>query len=382
MNLNFDVPSTLLFGANRIQEVGGILEGIASNKTMIVCDKAMIELGFVKKVTDVLDASRITYAIFDEVMPNPTDDMIHSGADYSKSMDVDSIIALGGGSVMDSAKAINILLTNEGHISDFEGVNKVVNPTHPLILIPTTSGTASEVTSVSVVTDSKRHKKMVIAGQHVGGNIALCDPELTLKLPASITAATGMDALTHAIEAYISKWASPVTDPLALDSIRHIVANLETAVHESTLESRNKMMMGSVLAGMAFNSALLGLVHSLAHPLSAHYDVAHGVANAIFLPYIVEYNLEACKNKITPLASAMGIDVTGQSSELLSKKIVEKLNQLSDSVQIPTLKSLNIPESDFRMLAEEALVEMSTMTNPKDTNIEDLVGLLNAAYIR
>ncbi|WP_320046038.1 iron-containing alcohol dehydrogenase [uncultured Ilyobacter sp.] len=382
MNFIFDIPATVFFGDNKIIETGKLLKGFGTTKTMIVCDQAMLDLGFVDKVVSYLEEENIEYVIFDSVMPNPTDLLVHEGAKIAEEKKIDSFVAIGGGSVIDSAKAINILLTNKGKIADYEGINKVIIPTLPLIMIPTTSGTASEVTSVSVVTDTKHHKKMVIAGQFVGGNIALCDPALTMKLPKSITASTGMDALTHAIEAYVSKWSSPVTDALALKSIKLIMESLEEAVTESSKTSREKMMLGSVTAGMSFNSALLGLVHSLAHPLSAHYGIAHGVANAIFLPYVVEYNIETFGDKLKPLAESMGIQIYGLDEKTLADSVVNKLLYLSKTINIPKLKSLNVPKEDFKMLAEEALVELSTMTNPKETNVNDLIKLLEKAYLR
>lgn len=380
MDFIFDIPATVFFGDNKIIETGKLLKGFGAAKTMIVCDKAMLDLGFADKVISSLEEENIGHVIFDGVVPNPTDALVYEGAKIAKENNIGSFVAIGGGSVIDSAKAINILLTNKGKIADYEGVNQVAMLTLPLIMIPTTSGTASEVTSVSVVTDTKRHKKMVIAGQFVGGNIALCDPSLTMKLPKSITAATGMDALTHAIEAYVSKWASPVTDALALKSIKLIMESLEEAVHESSKTSREKMMLGSVTAGMAFNSALLGIVHSLAHPLSAHYDIAHGVANAIFLPYVVEYNMETFGDKLKPLAEAMGISIDGVDDKKLADSMVDKLLALSESINIPKLSSLNVPKEDFKMLAEEALIELSTMTNPKEANVDDLIMILEKAY--
>lgn len=380
MHINFDVSPTIIFGINKADEIGELLRGMGTQKTMIICDQAMMNLGFVQKVTTQLDAVNVEYAIFDKVLPNPTDTLVAEGAKLAEESNIQSFVAIGGGSVMDSAKAINILLTNGGVISDYEGVNMVKNPVLPLVLIPTTSGTASEVTSVSVITDTSNHKKMVIAGQFVGANLALCDPMLTLNLPKSITAATGMDALTHAIEAYISKWASPITDPLALKSIKIIASNLENAVTEGTEEYREQMMLGSTMAGMAFNSAMLGLVHSLAHPLSAHYDTPHGVANAIFLPYIVEYNMDSISKKMQPLAEAMDIDISNMDTSQIAESIVDKITTLSDNINIPTLASLNIPKEDFPMLANAAMAEFSTLTNPKETCVEDLIEIMEKAY--
>ena len=377
MSFVFDIPSTLFFGENCSNKCGELLNNIGASKVLLVCDQAMVSLGMAAKLTAILEAADLEHVTFADVEPNPTDDLVHKAANFAADHKVDALLAIGGGSVIDCAKAVNILLTNGGKISDYEGVNKVAKPTLPLVMVPTTAGTGSEVTSVTVVTDTRRHKKMVIAGQFVGGRIAVCDPMLTVKLPAAITSSTGMDALTHAIEAYISTLASPVTDGIALDAITLIMGSLEQAVADGDIKSRSDMMLGSFMAGMAFNSALLGLVHSLAHPLSAHYNIPHGVANAVFLPHVMNYNLGSFDSKLKALASAMGID--GEQSDL-GDRIVSRLQQLATTIGIPQLKDLGVPETDFSMLAEEAMLEMSTMTNPKQPTVAEIVDLLKTAY--
>ncbi len=377
MSFVFDIPSTLFFGENCSNKCGELLNNIGASKVLLVCDQAMVSLGMAAKLTAILDAADLEHVTFADVEPNPTDELVHKAANFAADHKVDALLAIGGGSVIDCAKAVNILLTNGGKILDYEGVNKVAKPTLPLVMVPTTAGTGSEVTSVTVVTDTRRHKKMVIAGQFVGGRIAVCDPMLTVKLPAAITSSTGMDALTHAIEAYISTLASPVTDGIALDAITLIMGSLEQAVADGDIKSRSDMMLGSFMAGMAFNSALLGLVHSLAHPLSAHYNIPHGVANAVFLPHVMNYNLGSFDSKLKALASAMGIDV--EQSDL-GDRIVSRLQQLATTIGIPQLKDLGVPETDFSMLAEEAMLEMSTMTNPKQPTVAEIVDLLKTAY--
>lgn len=376
MEFNFLVSPSVIFGVDKTNEIGKMLKDLGRKKTMLVCDKSMIKLGFVQRIQNILSENDIQSVIFDKVMPNPTDTLIHDGANFAKLNKIDSFIGIGGGSVMDSTKAINIIVTNGGKIKDYEGANLVKNAVLPSILIATTSGTASEITSVSVITDSTNHKKMVIAGQNVTASIAVCDPALTFTLPKNITASTGMDALTHAIEAYVSTLASPVTDVLAIRAIELIISNLEEAVCNSSKESRENMMLGSLMAGMAFNSALLGLVHSLAHPLSAHYDTPHGVANAIFLPNVMEYNLDSIGPKILPLAKAMGLSTEISDTNLLGNKIVNKLRSLSKSIEIPSLESLDISHDSIATLAEDALAELSTMTNPKGVSKEILIDLI------
>ncbi len=377
MSFVFDIPSTLFFGENCCNKCGELLQNIGASKVLLVCDQAMVSLGMAAKLTAILEAADLEHVTFADVEPNPTDELVHKAATFAAAHKVDALLAIGGGSVIDCAKAVNILLTNGGDIAVYEGVNKVAKQTLPLLMVPTTAGTGSEVTSVTVVTDTRRHKKMVIAGQFVGGKIAVCDPVLTADLPAAISASTGMDALTHAIEAYISTLASPVTDGLALDAITLIMGSLEQAVADGDMKSRSDMMLGSFMAGMAFNSSLLGLVHSLAHPLSAHYNIPHGVANAVFLPHVMNYNLGSFDSKLKALASAMGIAV--EQSDL-GDRIVSRLQQLAATIGIPQLKDLGVPETDFSMLAEEAMLEMSTMTNPKQPTVAELVDLLKTAY--
>lgn len=380
LNFMYGVPSMVHFEKGKMKDTGIILRESGVKCVLIVSDQSMTSLGLTAKMVGILQEQELETAVFDRVLPNPTDALVAEGVAFAKKNGVDSIVALGGGSVIDCAKAINILMTNDGSISDYEGANKVDSPGLLLVMIPTTSGTASEVTGVSVITDTERHKKMVIAGRFVGGAVAICDPLLTLALPPAITAATGMDALTHAIEAYISKIASPVTDVQALESIRLISENLEPAVKKGSYEFRESMMLGSVMAGFAFNSAMLGLVHSLAHPLSAHYNIAHGVANAVFLPHVIAYNMGSFDEKVLPLATAMGICVEGMEKSELGDAIVDFLKNLSSRIGIPAFRDLNIPPSDFQMLAEEAMEELSTFTNPKETDAIQLKKLIESVW--
>ena len=377
MNFIFDIPSTLLFGEGESRNAGRLLKEMGARKVLLVCDQVMSSLGFAECIRNSLVEAGLDYAIFSEVTPNPTDTLVHAAAVFAAEHQVDSLVAIGGGSIIDSAKAINILLTNGGEIAAYEGVHKVTKPTLPLVMIPTTAGTGSEVTAVTVVTDTERHKKMVIAGRFVGGTLAICDPLLTADLPPAITAATGMDALTHAIEAYISKLASPVSDSHALKAIDLINTSLEEVSCNGNKKARSNLMLGSTMAGMAFNSAMLGLVHSLAHPLSAHYNIAHGVANAVFLPQVMRYNLGSFDHKLDGLAEALGID---RRQPDLGEQVVRRLETLSRAIGIPKFKDLNVPVADFAMLAEEAMVEISTMSNPKQATVADLIHILESTY--
>lgn len=373
----FSVHSNVIQGENATKDIGEIIKNIGCKKLLLVCDKGVREAGIVDKVLEVIETAVEKVFIFDGVMPNPTDILIDDCARTYAKEGIQCIVATGGGSVIDAAKAINIILTNGGQIRDYEVPNSVSKKTLPLIAVPTTSGTASEVTSVSVITNTNRKKKMVILGENVGADYAILDHSLTYNLPARITAATGMDALTHAIEAYVSTLATPFTDVNALGAIELILDNLETAVmNGNDKRAREMMMIASTMAGFAFDSAILGLVHAIAHPLGAHFNVAHGVANAIMLPYVLEYNGDHCESKIRDIGNLMGIN----SGVCTPDKVAKEIYDLNNRLDIPRLSDLNIGVSDFDTIAKAALEEPSIAMNPKPVTYETIVKLLEKAY--
>jgi len=328
-----------------------------------------------------LKAAGVEAVEYDGVLPNPPDTQVEEAAAIARSANVDLIVAVGGGSSIDSAKAINILLTNPSPINQYDGINTVKAPGKPLIAIPTTAGTASEVTAFSIVTDTARKKKMVIGGQFVGATLALADPLLTVAMPPGITASTGLDALTHAIEAYVSKNAMIPTDVLALKAIELIRNNIVKATREgSCVEARSAMLLGSMMAGFAFTNAVLGLVHSIAHPLSAHFNLPHGVANAIGLPHVMEYNMEAAPARFRDIAVAMGIDVAGMSDTAAAQAAVDLVKNLNKELGIPTLKECGITRDMFDRIAEDALKEVSTLFNPREPSKEDILAIMEKAY--
>lgn len=377
----FGIPSFVHFGEGASNKLGDIAASFGAKKAFVVYDKGVKAAGIVDGLISSLKAAGVEAIEYDGVLPNPPDTQVEEAAALARAANVDIIVAIGGGSSIDSAKAINILLTNPSPISLYEGVNMVKFPGKPLIAIPTTAGTASEVTSFSIVTDTVRTKKMIIVGQFVGPTIAIADPLLTVGMPPKITSSTGMDALTHAIEAFVSKIASPVTDVLALKAIELIAKNISKATKTgSDLEARTNMLCGSMLAGYAFNNAILGLVHSIAHPLSAHFHLPHGVANAIGLPYVMEYNTLTCPAKYKQIAVAMGIDVTGMTDNAAAQAAVALVTNLNKELEIPTLKECGVTKDMFDRLAEDALVEGSTFFNPRDPSKEDVLAILEKAY--
>jgi alcohol dehydrogenase len=383
MEFQFGIPSQAIFGERSIQKLPEVLEQFDAKKVLLVYDSGVNAAGIVDSIRNQLKATQVNIVIFDKVLPNPPDTIVEEGAELAKKEQVDTIVAVGGGSTIDCAKAINILLTNPGPIHQYDGLNLVKKPTKPLIAIPTTAGTGSEVTAFTVITDTAGLKKMVIGGQHCGATIALLDPELTVGLPPAITAATGMDALTHAIEAYVSKAASIPSDVNALKAIELIFNSLEEAYKNgANKEARTNMLLGSMLAGYAFNSAVLGLVHAIAHPLSVHCGLAHGIANACCLPYVMEFNAEAehVAKRYKDIAVAMGLNIEGLSVKEAAQAAIEAVKTLAKTIDIPTLSESGVARDQFERLAEDTLKEIAILFNPREATKEDVLRILEIAY--
>lgn len=384
MQFQFEVPSHVTFGIGSSKNVGQVVKDFRVSKVMCVYDQGVKSAGIVDQIIEDLKKENIDVVEYDGVLPNPPESVVEEGTKYAQDENVEALVAVGGGSSIDAAKAINILLSNPGPIRKYDGLNKVEKPTKPLVAIPTTAGTGSEVTSFTVVTNTKEKRKMVIAGKNCGADVALVDPELTLGLPPAITASTGMDALTHAIESYTSKFTSVPTDINALKAAELIYNNIEKAYKDgSDLEARTNMLLGSMLAAFAFNSALLGLVHAIAHPLSAHCGLPHGVANACGLPYVMEYNAQDAnvQKRYSEIAKAMGLDVDGLSPKDGCDKAVEAIKNLSETLGIPSLGKLGVKREQLELLAEETLKEeVSMMSTPVDATKEDILQILNKAF--
>lgn len=381
MEFMFGIPSFVQFGPGVARTAGLVAKNLGAQKVFFVYDQGVKAAGLVDIVRASLQAADLEVMEYDKVLANPTDTLVEEVAAQAAQFKADLTLALGGGSSIDCAKAINILQTNPSPINQYAGLNMVGKPTKPLIAIPTTAGTASEVTAFSIVTDTVQQKKMVIGGQFVGATMALVDPEMTVGMPAALTAATGMDALTHAIEAYVSKNAMVPTDLFALKAIELIYNNLPQATRDGRdMEARSNMLLGSMLAGYAFNCAVLGLVHSIAHPLSVHCGLPHGVANAAALPYVMEYNAAVAREKTRDIALAMGLDVAGRSVDEAAAAAVEAVKQLSRELKIPTLRELGVAPETFDRIAEDALQEISTLFNPREPSKEDVLAILGQAY--
>jgi len=354
-------------------------------KAFVVTDKDLVKFGVAKKVTDVLVQAGISYELYDNVKPNPTIENVQTGVKKLAASGADVIIAIGGGSSIDTAKGIGIIANNPdfGNVKSLEGVAATKAKSVPIIAIPTTAGTAAEVTINYVITDEQAVKKMVCVDPNDIPIIAVVDPELMLSMPKGLTASTGMDALTHAIEGYITRGAWTMTDMFELKAIELIATHLEKAVNEpGNIEARDGMALAQYIAGMGFSNVGLGIVHSMAHPLGAFYDTPHGVANALLLPYVMEYNAPATGEKYRSVAKALGVaNVDTMNQEAYRKAAVDAVCALSKRINIPQkLSEIGVKEKDLPQLAKSAFADVCTPGNPRDTNEAEILALYQKAF--
>ncbi len=375
------LPPLSLIGPGVITDLVEEIKDQDYKKVLIVTDKILNKLGVVKSVTDLMDQQSINYVIFDEVQPNPTCANVNAGLVALKENNCDFILTIGGGSPQDCGKAVGILATNGGDIKDYEGINISKKKATPTAAINTTAGTASEVTINYVITDEVRKVKMVMVDKNCLVSIAVNDPELMLNKPAPLTAATGMDALTHAVEAYVSVGAFPWSDNLAIYAIKLIGESLRDAVNDGkNLEARSKMAWAQFIAGQAFSNCGLGFVHSAAHQLGGQYNTPHGVANAVLLPHVEKFNLSACPEKFAQIAIALGVDTSGMTETEAAESALDAITQLSKDVGIPSsIKELGAKPEDFELMAKNALADVCTGGNPKEVTFKDAVSIYESA---
>ena len=370
----FVLNETSYHGKGAIQEIATEVKGRGFKKCFVCSDPDLIKFNVTKKVTDVLDANSIDYEIYSKIKANPTVENVKTGVETFKASGADCIIAIGGGSSMDTAKAIGIIIKNPefADVVSLEGVAPTKNKCVPIIAVPTTAGTAAEVTINYVITDTEKNRKMVCVDVHDIPVVAVVDPDMMSSMPKGLTAATGMDALTHAIEGYITAGAWELSDMFHLKAIEIISKNIRGAV-ENTPEGREGMALGQYIAGMGFSNVGLGIVHSMAHPLGAVYDTPHGVANAIILPTVMEYNAPATGEKYRNIAKAMGVTgVDDMSLDEARKAAVDAVKQLSQDVGIPeNLKDIVKPE-DVDFLAQSAYDDACRPGNPRETSVEEI----------
>ncbi|BDM65259.1 alcohol dehydrogenase [Shewanella sp. NFH-SH190041] len=381
MAAKFFIPSVNVLGQGAVDEAINDIKTLGFKRALIVTDKPLVSIGLAGDLIEKLGSAGITSTLFDGVQPNPTVGNVEAGLALLKANNCDFVISLGGGSPHDCAKGIALVASNGGSIKDYEGVDKSAKPQLPLVAINTTAGTASEMTRFCIITDEARHIKMAIVDKHTTPVLSVNDPELMLKKPASLTAATGMDALTHAVEAYVSTAANPITDACAIKAIELIQANLATAVKEgSNIQAREQMAYAQFLAGMAFNNASLGYVHAMAHQLGGMYDLPHGVCNALLLPYVQEYNAQVSAERLTDVAKAMGVDIEGMTAEQGAAAAIAAIKALAQAVNIPaSLSELGVKEEDIATLADNALKDACGFTNPKQATHEEICQIFRNA---
>ena len=366
---SFFIPTVTLVGSDCSKEIPNRLKSLNAKHPLIVTDKGIVACGILKMITDILDKASVSYVVFDGAVPNPTDTNVADATAAYKENNCDSIITLGGGSSHDCGKGVGFVVSNGGTIHDYEGVDKSTKPFPPYIAVNTTAGTASEMTRFCIITDTSRKVKMAIVDWRCTPSVAIDDPVLMMGMPPALTAATGMDALTHAIEGYTTAAAWELADCLNLEAIKLIAANLRKAV-ENDPEGREGMALGQFVTGMAFSNVGLGIAHSMAHTLGAVYDTPHGVACAMMLPIVMEYNQDATGDKFKHIAEAMGVDTTGMDQAAYRKAAIDAVRQLSVDVGIPT-KLEAMKEEDLQFLAESAAADACAPGNPKAASVED-----------
>lgn len=382
MAYNFFVHSDLVFGKDAAAALSGILENENIKNVMVIYDGGVKAAGIAEKVlAEVNKVDGIKVTTFDEVEPNPSNQLVERIYAIAKEAGVEGFVAVGGGSSIDAAKAANVLMTNSGPIGQYGGIGLVKNKPLPLIAIPTTAGTSSEITNVSALTDTEAVCKYVVIDNKITPSYVIADPEYTRTMPKGVTAATGMDAITHAVESYISNMATPLTKYNSIQGLKIFYENLPKVVEDgNNMEARENMMMGCVITGFGFSNANLGLVHGIAHTLSAHFHLAHGMANAVVLPYVMAYNAPSCPDEMIELAKAIDLPMTGDKDKDMYA-LSDALLAMTKKLGIKTLSEQGIKKEDFDMLADDVLKEPVLNFNPKQgVTKEDVLELLKKAF--
>lgn len=377
----FEAPARLTFGAGAVGKFPDLIAGFG-RRALVVSDPGIAKAGILDRVLGFLRDAHVSSDAFTSVEPNPSVETVEAAHALYRKSDAEFVVAVGGGSSMDVAKVVAVLAAHGGGVRDYEGIGKVPGPVVPSVAIPTTAGTGSEVTVFAVITDRQRRFKMTIGSPFLVPQVAICDPELTISMPKPLTAATGMDALTHGIECFINTTPNPIAKALAMESIRLIGGALRTAYQRgSDLPARSTMLLGSTMAAMAFTRTRLGNVHAMSHPLGAFFDVPHGVANAILLPYVMAWNLRSCLGTYPPIAVAMGEEVDGMPPERASERAVEAVQRLSRDVGIPEhLREVGVTRDAIPALATDAMKSGNVLVNPRPTTYDDIVDLFEKAY--
>jgi alcohol dehydrogenase class IV len=379
----FQLRPRVLYKAGLVDDIGPELANLGARRALIVADEGIARAGLLDRVRAGLERSITVAGTFTDVPQNSSVAAVVRGADYARECGADLIVALGGGSSIDTAKAMRILLTEGGRLHDFEGYNVLTRPLTPMIAIPTTAGTGSEVTAWAVIRDEAARMKLAFSSIYLAPDLAILDPEMTLSLPPDLTAATGIDALVHAIESFVGSSANPISDTLALQAIDLISNNLRDATYDgSDIEPRGQMLIASCIAGMAFSgSGSLGIVHALAHAIGGAFEVHHGIANAILLPYGMQFNSVAVPNRFARIARAMGVNSGGRPEEDVIADGIDAVRLLTVDCGLPTrLRDVGVPEDGLPIIAETALGDAALLTNPRPTTYEDVLEIARSAW--
>lgn len=377
----YEIPTAIEFGIGAVQELAGHVQKLGGRNALVVGDPGVVQAGIVDRLCGILQKAGIPCEVFSEIQSDPDIESVEKGTAAAKAAGCDIVIGAGGGSSLDTAKAIGLMLGNGGHIRDYVGINKVPRKGAPVIAIPTTAGTGSEVTIWSVLSDRQNKVKLSVGSTFNCPDLALCDPELTVSLPPHVTAATGMDALTHALESYVNKATQPISEGLAVQAMKLIARSLRLAVVQGeNLQARHDMLMASLIAAMAFNSTRLGLAHALGLPLGAHFHIPHGTVNAILLPEVMEFNVIGNTPKFAEIASVFGEKVAHLSQREAAERSVEAIRRLKEDVGITqTLSDYGLREEHLGFIAEEAMLSGNVPVNPRKPTIDNLKQICRAA---
>ncbi len=378
----FHFPTLAKCGAGLADQAGALLKPYLDGPLLVVTDQGLIDAGILAGFFASLEQAGIDYQLFSDVEANPSTDVLDAAVALLKTRNCTAVIGVGGGSSIDTAKGVAAMATNPGNILDYEGYDKLTQPPLPIFAIPTTSGTGSECTASTVFTNKRTLFKTVIVSPRLFPRLAILDPALTLKLPAAITATTGMDALTHAIESYVSRQANPISQAMALQAIRMIAGSLEKTYFVGTdMDAREQMLLGSFLAGVAFSQSRLGNVHAISHTFGGVFNIPHGIANAALLPYVIKFNLPACPERFRDIAIALGADVTGLSVEQAAARAVEAVVALNQAIGIPaTIRELGVDLEFLPQMVSDSMRSGNVLVNPRLTTARDVERLITDAY--
>ena len=381
----FLIPPVLITGSGSSEKVGEEIRKLGLKKGLVVTDEVISKLGLLESIKEVLSENKIEFAVYDKISTEPTVDFVTEGLSAYKENECEFLLAVGGGSALDTAKAIAVMVTNKGTIEDYKGLNNIPEKGVPLIAIPTTAGTGSEVTVYTIITDTKTDVKMLIGSPFVMPQVAIVDPLLTLSCPRGLTAAVGIDALTHAIEAYVSVKAQPMSDIFCLSAIELISDNLRQAwANGNNVEAREKTMLGALQAGIAFSNSSVALVHGMSRPIGAYFHVAHGASNAALLGVVTEFSLIGNPARYAHIAQAMGENTEGLNDLEAAELAAQSINNLIEDIKIPSLKELGVDEGKLEQLApkmaEDAIASGSPGNNPRQATKEEIIELYKIAY--